>query len=153
MSQKSNSVLEDVAVEIGYTATAALVDWFGGGNLHVPLKITPDHVLAKVIGMAAANRLAKAWGTEVLALPSGYQREMDRRDRLIGALILKGMSLTAIARIANMNRQQIANIKARLVELGVMPLIARRVGIDESKTPVREITAENRVAKRRAKPG
>ena len=134
MSQKPHSILEDIGGDIGYTATAALVDWFGGANLCVPSVADENHPIGKVIGMPAFTLFVKHYGGETVWLPLGYQREMDRRDRMIGALIASGVGTKQIAALASMSESHVAHVRMRLESQGLIPLILRRAGLaDESK--------------------
>lgn len=158
MSIKNHGVLEDISAEIGYTATAALVDWFGGGNLHVPMTADESHPIAKIIGMPAFTRLVKAWGNELLWLPLGYEREKDRRDRMIVVMLAMGVSARQVAKIAGMSLSHVQQTHARVEGLGVMPYLLRRAGLEkearkyEQKGP-RKTRSENSSKKAPGKPG
>ncbi len=131
-----NGVLEDIAGEIGYTATNALVDWFGGGNLHIPTAASDEHPIACVIGMAAMRRLVKLYegrlgNQRLLWLPMGYEREIVRRDRLIAALFSRGVGTQEIMRITHMSERHVQTVRRRLEDVGLMPLILRPLGEPE----------------------
>lgn len=126
---KNHGILEDIGAEIGYTATAALVDWFGGGNLYVPLTYEPGHPIESVTGEAAFKRLIKAWPGETLWLPLGYQREQDRRDRMIAVLLASGYSTRKVALIAGMSESHVQHSRLRLERAGLLPVILRKAGL------------------------
>jgi hypothetical protein len=128
---KKNGVMEDVAAEIGYTAANALVDWFGGANLHIPEMASEDHVIAKVIGMPAMVRLVAMQADEIgdkrmVWVPTGYERELARRDRMIGAMFVEGMSVQHIMGVTNMSKRHVEIVRAKLEEIGMMAVLARR---------------------------
>lgn len=128
---KKNGVMEDVAAEIGYTAANALVDWFGGANLRIPELATDEHVIAKVIGMPAMRRLVAmrgdAIGNErIMWVPTGYERELARRDRMIGAMFVEGMTVHHIMGVTNMSKRHVEIVRAKLEEIGMMAVLARR---------------------------
>jgi hypothetical protein len=130
MHNRSNGVVEDISAIIGYTATCALVDWFGGGNVFIPNQIHPEHALAKVLGMPAFVRLFNAYDRKkgndrILWVPTGYQREIDRRDRMIAALYACGLTTDQISSIACMSKRHVQSVKFRIEELGLMDLIVR----------------------------
>lgn len=133
MNMKSHGIAEDLAPVIGYTATAALVDWFGGGNLAIPASMDESHPIARVIGFPAASRLSKEWGGETLWLPLGYQREQDRRDRMIAVLLHMGLGSKQVALISTISERQVQMIRKRVEEMGVLPLILKRAGITENR--------------------
>lgn len=132
-------VVEELGNVIGYTATAMLVDWFGGGNLHVPVKPDPENPIAKIIGEPALRRLV-GWMDEqsggyrdrLLWIPMGYHREQDRRDRMIAVLFHLGLGSDQIGKIAGMSRRHVQDVRKRVEEMGVLPLILRKSGV---KTP------------------
>ncbi len=76
--ERANGTLEDVAAEIGYTATSRLVAWFGGANLYVPATATEDHAVARLIGFPAFRRLVAEYGGTTLSC--GVDR-VERRLR------------------------------------------------------------------------
>lgn len=128
---KKNGVMEDVAAEIGYTAANALVDWFGGANLHIPEAASEEHVLAKVIGMPAMVRLVAMHADEIgdkrmVWVPTGYERELARRDRMIGAMFVEGMTVQHIMGVTNMSKRHVEIVRAKLDEIGMLSVLARR---------------------------
>lgn len=134
---KVNGVLEDIAAEIGYTATNALVDWFGGGNLYIPATAYPDHPIAQIIGFSAMRRLVKLYDGRTgnarnLWLNQGYERELARRDRMIASLYALGMGTKQIMNIANMSERHVQQVRTRVESLGLLPLILRGTGLTEN---------------------
>jgi len=128
---KKNGVMEDVAAEIGYTAANALVDWFGGANLRVPESASADHLIAKVIGLQAMQRLVAMLADEIgdkriMWVPTGYERELARRDRMIGAMFVEGMSVQQIMAATNMSKRHVEIVRAKLEEIGMLAALARR---------------------------
>ena len=143
MSVERHGVVEDIGGLIGYTATAALVDWFGGGNLWIPKDFDPEHAITKVVGEIAAKRLVAEWGGRHLWVPLGYQREMDRRDRLIAALFACGLGSKQIGSITSMSESHVTQVRQRVERLGLLPLIlhkAKIAGLIAGKQPPSEIT-------------
>jgi hypothetical protein len=128
---KKNGVMEDVAAEIGYTAANALVDWFGGGNLHIPEKATEEHLIARVIGLPAMQRLVAMYveaigDKRMMHVPTGYERELARRDRMIGALFAEGRSVQYIMGVTNMSKRHVEIVRTKLDEIGMLAALARR---------------------------
>lgn len=125
-----NGIVEDIGGVIGYTATCALVDWFGGANLYVPNEATDAHPIAQVIGMPAMRRLVQEWGGQTLWLQLGYQREQDRRDRFIAVLLGLGMTKKTIAAIAGMSERHVHYTRLRLEQMGLLPMILKKAGLE-----------------------
>lgn len=141
---KPNGVLEDIAAVIGYTATTALIDWFGGQSLWIPAAVSEDHVIAKVIGDIPFKHLVRSYGKRTLNLPLDYRREVSRRNRMIGAMVLKGFKTREIAQIALMTERQVFYVRVALEEAGLLPHII--VGNDFAAFIERlegEVVAEN----------
>lgn len=151
MSDKLHGVLEDISAEIGYTATNALVDWFGGANLHIPTEADPEHAIAKVIGLPGFKRLVKLYdgyvgNQRLLWVPFGYQRDADRRDRMIAVLFANGYGSKAIADIAQMTERHVQKVRKRVEEQGLLPLILRQAGFspeNSGENPDLETEGEN----------
>jgi hypothetical protein len=131
---RQHGIIEDLAAEIGYTAASSLVDWFGGGNLWIPTEADQEHPIAKVIGMPAMRRLVKLYEGKVenerlLWLPLGYQREIDRRDRMIAVLLSMGLGSKQVGSIASMSESHVRQVRTRVEEMGILPLILRKAGL------------------------
>lgn len=133
--QKEHGIIEDIAAEIGYTAANSLVDWFGGANLYVPNEATEDHPICKIIGMPAFRRLVKMFdgmsGRErTVWLNQGYQREIDRRDRMIAVLYELNLGTKRIASITGMSERHVQHTRLRVEQLGILPMIRKSAGLD-----------------------
>lgn len=131
MHDRTNGVIEDLCVLIGYTATCSLVDWFGGGNVFIPNQIDRSHPLCKVLGVSAFVRLfnyydGKKGNDRTLWVPTGYQREIDRRDRMIAGLYSCGLTTSQIASIACMSKRHVQSVRSRLEQLGLMDMVVRK---------------------------
>lgn len=118
-----NGILEDVGAELGFTATSALAAWFGGMNLYVPATASDDHPIVSVIGLKPYQRLVAAFGGEVLCLPEGRQDEIDRRDRVIAGFLGAGKGTKEIAGKTGLSERRIQQIRIRLENSGVIPLV------------------------------
>lgn len=136
MAQKQHGVMEDVAAEIGYTATTALVDWFGGiGQLYIPNEAKEDHPIAKVIGMPAFIRLVKMFEKagvheRFVWMNQNEQREIVRRDRLIAAMMDMGLGSKQISMLTGMSESHVRWARKRVEEMGVLPILMRRAGLE-----------------------
>lgn len=125
MADKLHGILEDIGAEIGYTATCALVDWFGGRSIYVPESFDEGHAICRVVGPGAFKRLIAEWGSQTINLPIDYQRELLRRDRLICALISRGMGTREVAKVAIITERQVQNIRRRLEADGLLPMVLK----------------------------
>lgn len=123
--QRPHGILEDLGAEIGYTATSAVVAWFGGGNLYVPATTSEDHPLARTIGMPAFRRLVAAWGGETLWIPINHAHEIDKRSREAANLLNRGMGSKKVAQVLGISERRVQQLRARLEQTGLLPLILR----------------------------
>lgn len=105
--------LQDVVQEIGLACTLALVREYGGVRLYVPIAehIDETHNLAKVLGLAAARRLAMRWGGDSIDLPvaAAYLRAI--RDQALKAA--KDRSASELARDFHTTRRHVFRLKAK----------------------------------------
>lgn len=124
MSDRLNSVLDDISAEIGFTATSTLAAWFGGSNLYVPGKADPEHAVAKMIGFSAFRRLVECFGSETLWLPDD-DRGPDRRDRLICSAFAEGKGAKTISGMTGLSERRVNQIRIALETRGLLPLILK----------------------------
>lgn len=130
MSIKTHGIMEDISADIGYTAANSLVDWFGGGNVAIPTTVAEDHPICKIIGSSAFSKLVGGYGGTTVWIPLGYQREMDRRDRMIATLFALGLGAKQIASVAGMSEDHVQKVRLRVERLGVLPLILKKAGVN-----------------------
>jgi hypothetical protein len=121
---KSNTVLDDICVDIGFTATNSLANWFGGEYLQVPVEISEMHPIAKAIGARAAVRLAATWGGRRVWIPLAYWHGVDRRDRFIGEALVKGTSCDEISSQVGLSVRRVQQIKVKLERVGLLKMLA-----------------------------
>lgn len=141
--QRPHSILEDISAEIGFTATSALVAWFGGANLYVPEKMDPDHPLARTIGEPAMRRLVAAWGGETLWIPINHAYEIDKRSREAANLLARGMGSKAVSQALGISERRVQQLRAKLEANGMLPLILRAHAVLPGHDTVPEIAGKN----------
>lgn len=123
MNARTNTTLDDIAGEIGFTATVMLATWYGGKNLYVPAEPLDTSMVVRLIGMPAARRLASAWGGLMVAVPTMWQYEEAQRNRTIGALLIDGKGTKDIAGIMGMTERRIQQIRRSLEDASLLPLV------------------------------
>lgn len=122
-----NSTLDDIAVVVGFSATVRLAVWFGDvNNVYVPPDVKDDHILVRLIGKSAANRLSKTWGGKHLAIPRLTSYERDMTHRMIGHLIVKGCSTREVSHLARVSERRVQQVCRELESAGLIPVIAAR---------------------------
>jgi len=82
---------------MGQDAALQLVDQFGGTQLVVPKRFTPDHMLVDVVGLEAFGALVSQYGTEVLELPKNDAVVMQLRHHRVRELREQGLTHSEIA--------------------------------------------------------
>ena len=72
----SLEVMDSLAVHAGFKAAMLMVAAFGGTDVYVPEKMSPNHRIAQLIGLPAAQFLAQHFGNIELRIPllSEYER-------------------------------------------------------------------------------
>lgn len=121
---KVNTILDDICVDIGYSATNSLVGWFGGSYLVVPPEISEQNPIAKAIGYLAGRRLAATWGGQRLWVPLAHAVGVDRRDRRIVALLLSGARIADISARVGVGERRVQQIRFKVKQMGMLEFLA-----------------------------
>lgn len=121
-----NTTLDDISAVIGFTATLRLSAWFGDANsLYVPEKITPNCVLAKLIGEPAAKAMTKEWGGINLAIPRLRSFEEDHRKQFIARMLERGFGTREISTHLRMSERRVQQIMRELEMDGLIRPVSR----------------------------
>lgn len=122
---RSNSIADDIAAVIGFTATLRLCAWYGNpnANLYVPSRPIAGHEIEKLIGASAFKKLCQEWGNETLSIPMLQGYEEDCRNRLLRDLLLKGLSPREISRTVFIGERRVQQLRTHLEEAGMIPLV------------------------------
>lgn len=115
----NNTTLEDISAEIGFTATISLARQRGGKNVYVPAN-PAGSVLAELVGVEAAERLAACWGGELLAVPTLRACEYARDRCLIARLTEAGMSVADIAECVGLTPRRVVQVRRELRDAGLL---------------------------------
>ena len=113
------SSLAEIIDSIGIGATLKITKSFGGIRIYVPGEehITPEHSLARAIGMEAARKLARVRAREFIDVPRAARYLRAVRDAAIRAG-LDQASAADLARLYSTTRRHIFRIKAAGDEAG-----------------------------------
>lgn len=126
MTPTKNTTLDDIAAVIGFSATIRLAAWFGGGNnnnTYVPAAVEEGDLLAKVIGLSAARRLAAEWPKTHLTIPTLAQYDRDVRNRLVATLLEVGMKEREIAKFTGLGERRVQQIARELEQAGLIEIV------------------------------
>lgn len=116
-----NTLLDDIAAEIGYTPTAILSEWFGGEQLYI--QVSPDARIAALIGDRNAERLSKAFGGTVLAVPKNKNLQHVAVLRVVYDKLRKGKSVADVAESICFSVRHVLNMRRELEEAGILPMV------------------------------
>lgn len=83
---------------------------FGGGRLHVPLAVNPDHRLSQLLGFANACQLCEQFGGEFLTISKAESARRAVRNELIRQAKREGADNFSLARKYNLTDRQIITI-------------------------------------------
>lgn len=135
MCIKMNTILEDIAAVIGFSATIKLAAWFGDGvqTLYVPVRVQGGQLLPKIIGEGAAKLLTAEFGGKHLSIPGIFHYEIEARKRAIFRLAPKGVSHREIAALIGITERRVQQIATELISDG---LLDPPVAVAESEPPV-----------------
>lgn len=121
-----NSVLDDLSATVGFTATVALLTWYGGRRLYVPDAAIEGHALAKLIGLPALRALVRDFRGDDLCLPSADAFSRYARDRDIAASFAAGMTPAQTAEKFGLSLRRCEQLREEMATRGVLVLLARR---------------------------
>jgi hypothetical protein len=112
------SDLDDVCPSIGYAATRMLQEWYAGRSLYIPLHASEGHPLALVIGEPALRALCRDWAGGILRVPSRFQAEVYRRERIVAEMLAQGRSLSEVATETGLTVRRVQQLQHVLRERG-----------------------------------
>ena len=89
--------LQEVCEVIGFKATLALVDQWGGKQLTIPAKITLVHPIVEAIGIDAAIKLSWAYPGIRLSVPACKSMERAAKLRALAVARRSGHTIEDLA--------------------------------------------------------
>lgn len=120
-----NTTLDDIAAVVGFTAALRLSAWFGeGSNLYIPLSVSNDQMLVRLLGMSAARRLSEAWPGEHLSVPRPQEYEAQVQRRQIVDLLASGMTDRKIGHFLRLSPRRVQQIIRELEVDGLIEPVA-----------------------------
>lgn len=123
-----NTTMDDIAAVVGYTAARRLHVWFEGENLYVPIDMTDECVLARLLGLDVASRLSAEWPGEHIPIPLNLrQRDPEYWKSRIWRYARDGMDMRDIAEQLAIGERRVQQIVRELEQLGMIaPLRPRK---------------------------
>lgn len=123
--QIKNTTLDDLSALIGFSATVRFAMWFGDRDhkLWVPTTPSEDHVIAKLVGVPAMNRLVEEFGGEHLSVPSLHGVVVEGRNALIRDQFLAGAGSKEISQETGLTERRVQQLRREFESLGILPLI------------------------------
>lgn len=111
------TVIDDVCAEIGYVATCALLAWYGGRILRVPVQ-PENHPLIRVIGAPALRALVRAWPGETMYIPRGDLCARMARDRQATERFAEGWTPARVGADFGLTPRRAQQLRVDLVDRG-----------------------------------
>ena len=132
MELKGNT-LDDLSSVIGFTATVRIAAWYGDtASLCIPLQVDETHIVAKLIGLRSAQKLAAEWGGQTIAVPRLANYERDMNKRLIMRMLQKGFHPREIARSIRLSQVRVMQIARELEVAGLLePVLPKPPGSED----------------------
>ena len=97
---RPNTILDDIAPIIGFSATCRLAGHLGGKVVYVPkpgVDFTSESELAGILSRSEFNRLQEAFPGEKLTIPYETPFSSARRDRNMAAMLAANLPVTDVA--------------------------------------------------------
>lgn len=122
------TLLDDVCAAVGWTATCAIVAWWGGRQLYVPPEAREDHPIALVIGMPAFRALVREFGglAKAWSIPTGGICEQYVRDRRITERYAAGATPGLVAEEFGIGLRRAQQLRVELEQRGWLEYAARK---------------------------
>jgi len=148
MMQTNNTVLEDIAAEIGFGATVRLAAVYGGSTIRIPIKCSDGHPLVKILGHTCVVRLAAMFPSpETLDVPNLAEFERWRKVKAVASLASRDVPKADIATLTAMSPRHVGNMLKLAAEVGLVEAKPdRKPAGDPGTTPEVRVLgpAENR---------
>lgn len=146
--ESTNTTLDDICAEIGYSATNVLVAWYGNDYVRVPCDVSPENPITRAIGMSAMRRFVEAWGGQRLWIPAAHRFSVEQRDRAIADLLKSGVKEREIGAAIGLSERRVQQIRGRLQASGLLDLLGRKLrGKDATKKALEKIVWKKPPAK------
>ena len=132
--QVTNTVLEDIAAEIGFGATVRLAAVYGGTTIRVPGKCADGHPLVKLLGHTCVARLAEMFPSpETLDVPKLVEFDRWRKVKAASSMAARGIRKSEIADMLVISQKHVGNLLKMSAESGVF--VALKTS-GESSSPI-----------------
>lgn len=118
-----NTTLDDLAPIVGFTATIRLTAYYGGKNMTVPKHVSDKHVLAKLIGMSAAKKLADEYAGCRFWVPTLHVAEIEVRNAKVLERLRCRVSTDKIAAETGLTVRRVQQLRAQFESAGFLPEI------------------------------
>lgn len=104
--QWRNTLLDDVAGAVGFTATVLLAAIHGGNSLYVPERAADGHPLVLLLGRGNFARLAEEFGGQTIHVPLLNDFDRWRAGVMAAAMHRNGASFRAIGAALGVTKLQ-----------------------------------------------
>ena len=116
-------LIDEIGAAIGTTATMRLLALFGGTNLYIPEKIDADHLIARAIGLPAAQRLSAMFAREQIELNDAEEFHRLQRVRRVAGLLRAGQPIRDVALLVGISAKQVGRYRVEAETMGLMPMV------------------------------
>lgn len=123
MATIMNTTLDDIAAVIGFTATVRLAAHYGGRDMNVPVAVSDKHLIAKLVGMSALQRLHAEWAGERVTMPTLGLVATDLRNARILRDLMAGVGLGLIAEREGLTNRRVEQLRRAFEADGLLPMI------------------------------
>lgn len=106
-------VLRTIADAAGLTVALKIAQARGGTRVYVPHRVRAGHWLAELVGLDAAQRVAKLYPGENIDIPLGLTGSVQNARRTARQALDEGASVAQAARASGLTERTIYNLRSR----------------------------------------
>ncbi len=103
---------EQLVNDIGFDAALRIIAGWGGQTLYVPGKVNTQHLICKVIGVEAFERLESVYGAQTITVPKLNLKHIKLEVDAI-TLVSKGLTTREAARVLGVSIERVKQIVSK----------------------------------------
>ncbi len=136
--------------DIGFDAALRIIAAWGGRTLYIPGKVDPHHLICKVIGIEAFEKLESIYGSQTITVPKLNLKHIKLEVDAV-TLVSKGLSMREAAHVLGVSKERVKQIvgkhrvlvrsKQKRLKIAGDPAVKAGRGCPHSRKSVSDRTA------------
>lgn len=141
---------EQLVKDIGFDAALRIIAGWGGRTLYVPGEVDSQHLICRVIGEEAFERLESIYGSQTITVPKLNLKHIKLEVDAV-TLVSKGLSMREAAHVLGVSKERVKQIvskhrvlvrsKQKRFKIAGDPVIKAGHGSGDSRKSVSDRTA------------